>query len=242
MRIDIISIFPEYLSPLGLSLVGKAIREQKINIEVHDLRNWAQGPHRQVDDTPYGGGPGMVMSAQVWGEALDSMEVASQKRHSKLPLLVIPTPSGEVFSQSMAEELAREETLVFACGRYEGIDSRVAQHYADDPKWGGVRQVSVGDYVLAGGEVAALVMVEAIVRLLPKVLGNPDSASDDSFSRPDGLVEGSVYTKPVTWRGIEVPEALLSGNHARIEQWRKEDALARTQRFRPDLLRDASKN
>ena len=236
MRIDIVSIFPDYLSPLNLSLVGKAIRDGKVEVEVHDLRNWAQGPHRQVDDTPYGGGPGMVMSAQVWGDALDSVQANIAEQGGKRPVLIIPTPSGEVFGQALAQELAEAGNVVFACGRYEGIDARIAQHYAEAPAWSGVREVSIGDYVLAGGEVAALVMIEAVVRLIPGVLGNPDSAPDDSFSRPDGLVEGAVYTKPATWRGLEVPEALQSGNHARIEQWRTADALARTRRYRPDLL------
>lgn len=243
MRIDIVSIFPEYLSPLHLSLVGKAIRENKVELAVHDLRDWAPGPHHQVDDTPYGGGPGMVMSAQVWGDALDSMTVRPPESSTPdLPTLIIPTPSGTVFRQSMAEDLAGRSHLVFACGRYEGIDARVAQHYAENPNWEEVAEVSIGDYVLAGGEAAALVMVEAIVRLIPGVLGNPESASDDSFSRSDGIVEGPVFTKPVQWRDLEVPEVLLSGNHARIEQWRQENSRARTERFRPDLMEELNQH
>lgn len=248
MRIDIVSIFPQYLSPLHLSLVGKAIRENKVELAVHDLRDWAPGPHHQVDDTPYGGGPGMVMTAPVWGDALDSMTRGSMTMPSPmlstpdLPTLIIPTPSGAVFRQSMAEELAGRGHLVFACGRYEGIDTRVAQHYAENPKWREVAEVSIGDYVLAGGEAATLVMVEAIVRLIPGVLGNPESASDDSFSRSDGNVEGPVFTKPVRWRDLEVPEVLLSGNHALIEQWRKENSRARTEKFRPDLIEELNQS
>lgn len=243
MRIDIVSIFPQYLAPLHLSLVGKAIRENKVELAVHDLRDWAPSPHHQVDDTPYGGGPGMVMSAQVWGDALDSMTVQSPALSTPdLPTLIIPTPSGAVFRQSMAEEFAGRGHLVFACGRYEGIDARVAEHYAGNPNWREVAEVSIGDYVLAGGEAAALVMVEAIVRLIPGVLGNPESASDDSFSRSDGIVEGPVFTKPVQWRELEVPEVLLSGNHARIEQWRQENSRARTERFRPDLIEELNEH
>jgi tRNA (guanine37-N1)-methyltransferase len=223
MRIDVVSIFPEYLDPLRLSLVGKAIDRGQVQLLVHDLRDHTHDRHRTVDDSPYGGGPGMVMSPQPWGEALDEVLDANS-------VLIIPTPSGQVFTQRMAEDLARLPHLVFACGRYEGIDARVAAHYSGSHE---TREVSIGDYVLAGGEVATLVMCEAIVRLLPGVLGNPQSAVDDSFSRPDALLEGPVYTRPPVWRGLPVPEVLLSGDHRRIQAWRDEQARGRTSTFRP---------
>lgn len=234
LRIDVVSVFPEYLSPLSLSLVGRAQRDSDVDlsINVHDLRDWARGVHRQVDDTPYGGGPGMVMSAEVWGAALDDIRTDSPQE----PLLVIPTPSGEIFKHSTAVEWAEHGHLVFACGRYEGIDARIAQFYANAPGWRGAVEISIGDYVLAGGEAAALVIIESITRLIPGVLGNPMSASDDSFARPDGLIEGAVFTKPPIWRGLAVPEELLGGNHAAISAWRTQDALRRTRQYRPDLM------
>lgn len=237
MRIDIVSVFPDYFAPLQLSLVGKARREHIFDIHVHDLRDWGIGAHRQVDDTPYGGGPGMVMSADVWGNALDSIHRAAGMTTVK-PTLVIPTPSGTLFDQSTAERWSTQKHLVFACGRYEGIDSRVAIHYSNNPDWAGVHEVSLGDFVLAGGEVAVLAMVEAVTRLMPGVLGNPHSARDDSFSLPGGHVEGSVFTKPPIWRDLEVPAPLLSGNHALIAQWRAEDSVRRTCEHRPDLLEE----
>ncbi len=223
MRIDVVTIFPEYLAPLRLSLLGKAVERGDLTLGIHDLRDHAHDRHRTVDDTPYGGGPGMVMSPQPWGEALD--EVLTE--HSQL---VIPTPSGRPFTQRTAEQWVQLPHLVFACGRYEGIDARVAQHYRDRLP---VHEVSVGDYVLAGGEAAVLVMCEAVGRLLPGVLGNPESAIDDSHSRPDELLEGPVYTRPPQWRGLSVPEILLSGDHGRIAQWRAEQARERTAQFRP---------
>ncbi len=232
MRIDLISIFPAYFEPLALSLIGKARAEGAVDLAIHDLRDWTTDNHRTVDDTPYGGGPGMVMLPEIWGRALDSVQAMSPHP----PLLVIPTPSGRPFRQVDAATWSTVDHLVIACGRYEGIDSRVAQFYSESPEWLGVQEVSIGDYVLAGGEAAALVMVEAVVRLLPGVLGNPDSAPDDSFSRPDGLLEGSIFTKPPMWRDLRVPEPLLSGHHAEIASWRSTDALHRTERHRPDLL------
>ena len=229
MRIDAISIFPEYLEPLRLSLIGKAIETGIVELELHDLRAYANDKHRTVDDTPYGGGPGMVMNPEVWGLALDDVRRRSRVR----PTLIITTPSGRVFDQSVAHELAQRDWLVFACGRYEGIDSRVAQFYGDQPEWD-VLELSIGDYVLAGGEAAALVITEAVVRLLPGVLGNPVSAQDDSFAEAD-LVEGPVFTRPATWRGIDVPEVLLSGNHEAIRAYRADQAKARTASHRPDL-------
>lgn len=234
MRIDIVTIFPEYLEPLRLSLAGKAIESGLVTLGVHDLREHAHDRHRTVDDTPYGGGPGMVMSPEPWGEALDALRATDP---STRPTLVIPTPSGRVFRQPDAVVWARDPWLVFACGRYEGIDARVAAHYDARPDWNGVREVSIGDYVLAGGEAAALVMVEAVVRLLPGVLGNAESARDDSFApgAMADLLEGPVFTKPPSWRGLDVPDVLLSGNHGRIAQWRAQQADDRTRRNRPDL-------
>ena len=224
MRIDVITIFPDYLEPLRQSLPGKAISAGIIELGVHDLRRWTHDVHRSVDDTPYGGGPGMVMKAPVWGEALD--EICSSET-----LLVVPTPAGVPFTQDVAGRWSAEKHLVFACGRYEGIDQRVVDDAARRMR---VAEVSIGDYVLPGGESAAVVMIEAVVRLLPKVLGNPDSHQDDSHSR--GMLEGPAYTRPPTWRGLDVPEVLLSGDHARIAAWRLQMALQRTRERRPDLL------
>ncbi len=233
MRIDVVSIFPDYLAPLGLSLVGKAVAAGTIDLHVHDLRDRTHDRHRTVDDTPYGGGPGMVMKPEPWGEALDA--VLASPGASDRPRLVVPTPSGRRFTQDVAVELAADEHLVFACGRYEGIDSRVMAHYADRFE---VDEISVGDYVLAGGEAAVLVMVEAVARLLPGVLGNPESVVDDSFApgAMAALLEGPIYTKPPLWRGLAVPEVLLSGDHGKIAAWRREQALARTEKYRPELL------
>lgn len=233
MRVDIVSIFPAYLEPLRLSLVGKAAEAGILDLRVHDLRDWTHDRHRTVDDTPYGGGPGMVMSPAPWGEALDAIAASGQGR----PLLVIPTPSGHPFTQRTAQAWSGEPWIVIACGRYEGIDARVAEHFASDEGWSGVVEASIGDYVLAGGEAAALVMVEAVARLLPGVLGNEESARDDSFAGGEmaALLEGPVFTKPPVWRGREVPEVLLSGNHGRIDAWRRAQAMARTAERRPDL-------
>ncbi|HET7534452.1 MAG TPA: tRNA (guanosine(37)-N1)-methyltransferase TrmD [Nocardioidaceae bacterium] len=228
MRIDVVSIFPDYLAPLGLSLAGKAQASGLLDVHVHDLRRWTHDRHRTVDDTPYGGGAGMVMKPEPWGEALD--ELTSEGPGD--PLLVVPTPSGEPFAQPMAEELSREQWLVFACGRYEGIDQRVIDHARTRMR---VREVSIGDYVLNGGEVAALVVVEAVVRLLPGFMGNPESLAEESHGG-EGLLEYPVYTKPPTWRGLDVPEVLFSGHHAQIARWRRDQALRRTAERRPDLV------
>ena len=227
MRIDIVSIFPDYLAPLGLSLVGKAREQGLLDIRVHDLREHTHDRHRTVDDEPYGGGPGMVMRPEPWGEALDTILPEHEQ-----PLLVIPTPSVVPFSQAMALAWAERPGMVIACGRYEGIDARVSEEYADRAD---VVPVSLGDYVLAGGEVAALAMVEAVARLLPGVVGNEESITDDSFApgAMEGLLEGPVYTRPQEWRGREVPAILLSGDHARIAAWRRDQALERTRRMRP---------
>jgi tRNA (guanine37-N1)-methyltransferase len=224
MRIDVITIFPGYLDPLRQSLPGKAIDAGIVQLAVHDLRRWTHDVHRSVDDTPYGGGPGMVMKAPVWGEALD--EIATEDS-----LLIVPTPAGRLFTQADAQRWTTEKHLVFACGRYEGIDQRVVDDAARRMR---VEEVSIGDYVLPGGESAALVMIEAVVRLLPDVLGNPVSHQDDSHS--DGLLEGPSYTRPPSWRGLDVPDVLLSGDHAKIAAWRREQGLQRTRERRPDLL------
>jgi tRNA (guanine37-N1)-methyltransferase len=228
MRIDVVSIFPGYLAPLELSLVGKAQSSGLLEVQVHDLRRWTHDRHHTVDDTPYGGGAGMVMKPEPWGEALDEISAAGTGD----PLLLVPTPSGERLTQPMAEELSREDWLLFACGRYEGIDERVIDHARSRMR---VREVSIGDYVLNGGEVAALVIVEAVVRLLPGFMGNPESLAEESHGG-DGLLEYPVYTKPPTWRGLDVPEVLFSGHHAQIARWRRDQALRRTAARRPDLI------
>lgn len=229
MRLDIVTIFPEYFGPLQLSLVGKAIQRGLVDVGVHDLRRWTHDRHRTVDDTPYGGGAGMVMKPEPWGEALDALEEASP-----LPMTVIvTTPAGRPFTQELAYELAAKERLVFACGRYEGIDQRVVDHCHERYE---VVEVSLGDYVLNGGEVAALAIVEAVVRLLPGVLGNPESLLEESHSAGNAqLLEYPNYTKPPVWRGREVPDVLLSGNHGLVATWRREQAEARTRERRPDL-------
>jgi tRNA (guanine37-N1)-methyltransferase len=226
MRIDVVTIFPSYLDPLRQSLPGKAIESGLVQFDVHDLRRWTHDVHHSVDDSPYGGGPGMVMKAPVWGEALD--EICSSET-----LLVIPTPAGRLFTQATAQRWGSESHLVFACGRYEGIDQRVAEDAATRMR---VEEVSIGDYVLPGGESAALVMIEAVLRLLPNVLGNPLSHQDDSHS--DGVLEGPSYTRPPTWRGLDVPEVLLSGDHARVDAWRRQAGEERTRERRPDLWRN----
>ncbi|GAB18064.1 tRNA (guanine-N(1)-)-methyltransferase [Gordonia effusa NBRC 100432] len=222
--IDVVSIFPEYLEPLRVALLGKAIDRGLVDVSVHDLREWTSDVHRSVDDSPYGGGPGMVMKPDVWGPCLD--DVCPDDA-----LLVVPTPAGVPFTQATAQRWSNESHLVFACGRYEGIDQRVVDDAARRVR---VEEVSIGDFVLIGGEVAVLAMVEATVRLIPGVLGNPASHQEDSFS--DGLLEGPSYTRPETWRGLSVPPVLLSGDHAKVAQWRREQSVARTTERRPDLL------
>jgi tRNA (guanine37-N1)-methyltransferase len=254
VRIDIVTIFPDYFGPvsvdgrvgdsgpLGVSLIGKAGARGDIDFRVHDLRTWTTDVHHTVDDTPFGGGPGMVMKADVWGDALDAVLAGAPA--SGVPAagpparLIVPTPSGTPFTQELAAAYAQEAHLVFACGRYEGIDSRVV---ADARARMTVDEVSIGDYVLAGGEVAVAVIVEAVCRLLPGVLGNEQSHSDDSFGGTggamSGLLEGPVYTRPRTWRERDVPDVLLSGNHRAIARWQRDEALRRTAANRPDLIR-----
>lgn len=275
MRIDVLTIFPDYLDPLRHALLGKAIEEGLLSVKVHNLRHWATGRHKAVDDTPYGGGPGMVMKPTVWGPAIDdvrqrtgpaaeSEELATAQPHSRAerhddrvgrtfsgyapaasaqdaehtadtqpqrPVLIVPTPAGRPFTQADAQDLSTREHLIFACGRYEGIDQRVI---SDAARTCEVREISIGDYVLIGGEVATLVITEAVVRLIPGVLGNATSHQEDSFS--DGLLEAPSFTKPPVWRGLAVPPLLTSGDHKKIARYRRDEALRRTQRTRPDLI------
>jgi len=226
LRFDLISIFPEYLAPLKLSLLGKAREKGLISINIHDLRDQTKDVHHSVDDTPYGGGAGMVMSPAPWGDAIDQISNDSDQID-----LIILTPAGKKFDQKMASYFAHRSQLLFACGRYEGIDARVGQYYAGKSNFK-VHEISIGDYVLGGGEVAAMVIIEATARLLPGVLGNPESLKEESHSiigsSEDLLVEYPNFTKPAVWRGLEVPEVLLSGNHGAIAKWRKEQAERRT--------------
>lgn len=276
MRLDVVTIFPEYLEPLRHALLGKAIEQGILHVGVHNLRSWTHDVHQAVDDSPYGGGPGMVMKPEVWGPALDdvaagsgpaaeSTDLTSSTPHRRTPtalkgdatrapagvdteqqavenstpedarpLLIVPTPAGRPFTQEMAERWSKEEHVVFACGRYEGIDQRVVE---DASKTYRVEEISIGDYVLIGGDVAVLVMAEAMVRLIPGVLGNQASHQEDSFQ--DGLLEGPCYTKPREWRGLEVPPVLLSGNHKKVDRWRRDQSLLRTAQRRPDLIEAA---
>ena len=231
MRIDVVTIFPDYLAPLSLSLVGKAVDAGIVDLAVHDLRWWTHDRHHTADDTPYGGGAGMVMKPEPWGEALDAMEHLNPASMT----VVVPTPAGRVLDQDLASELSTRERLVFACGRYEGIDQRVLDHCSESYE---LIEVSLGDYVLNGGEAAVLVITEAVVRLIPGVLGNPDSLVEESHAPGHRLLEYPNYTKPPVWRGRQVPPVLLSGNHAAIATWRREKALERTREHRPDLLEE----
>ncbi len=230
MNLDVITIFPEYLAPLRESLLGRAISDGLIGLAVHDLRDFATDRHRTVDDTPYGGGAGMVMKADVWGRAIEAVTAVPSTGST----LIVPTPAGRLFGQGVAAELATRAQLVFACGRYEGIDQRVAEHASESMQ---VMELSIGDYVLAGGEAAVLVMVEAIARLIPGVLGNPLSAVTDSFGEASaGLLEYPSYTRPPEYHGLPVPPVLLSGHHGAIDRWRRDESLRRTARRRPDLI------
>jgi tRNA (guanine37-N1)-methyltransferase len=230
MRLDVVTIFPDYLAPLRQSLLGRAIDRGQVELGIHELRQWTDDVHRTVDDTPYGGGPGMVMLPEPWGRALDTLAPAGGPQ----PRLIVPTPAGVPFTQATAARLATEPWLLFACGRYEGIDARVTEYAAARMP---VEEISLGDYVLSGGEVAVLVIAEAVGRLLPGVLGNDRSAVDDSFAAgPAGLLEAPAYTRPASWRGLDVPEVLLSGNHAAIAAWRARRSRELTAERRPDLL------
>ncbi|MDY7528167.1 MULTISPECIES: tRNA (guanosine(37)-N1)-methyltransferase TrmD [unclassified Cryobacterium] len=249
MRIDILTIFPEFFSVLDVSLLGKARQSGLIEVLVHNLRDHTHDRHNTVDDTPYGGGAGMVMKPEPWGEALDAIldettgapteaggdAAADATANDAGPLLIFPSPAGDLFTQKMARELAAEPHIVFGCGRYEGIDQRVFDHFASR---GRVRLVSLGDYVLNGGEVAVMAMIEAVGRLIPGMVGNPESLVEESHE--DGLLEYPSYTKPSSWRGLDVPPVLLSGNHGAIATWRHDQQLERTMRVRPDLLPPAN--
>lgn len=228
MRFDVVTIFPDFFGVLDVSLLGKARQSGVLEVGIHDLRQHTHDRHRTVDDTPYGGGAGMVMKPEPWGEALDALLEPDS-------VLIVPSPAGEVFTQSVARELSTERHLVFACGRYEGIDQRVVDYYAGRHR---VRALSLGDYVLNGGEVAAMAMIEAVGRLVPGVIGNPASLAEESHE--GGLLEYPSYTKPAEWRGLSVPPVLLSGNHAAVDAWRHEQQLERTRRVRPDLLETPS--
>ncbi|WP_239663152.1 tRNA (guanosine(37)-N1)-methyltransferase TrmD, partial [Rothia mucilaginosa] len=244
MRYDVVTIFPEYLEPLKLSLLGKAREKGLVDLHLHDLRDYTFDRHRTVDDTPYGGGAGMVMKPEPWGLALDEVLAASPLKTATedsaegadpaadtRPLLIVPSPAGAVFDQAMAYELAEEKHIVFAPARYEGIDERVLDWAQEGFR---VMPVSLGDYVLYGGEVAVMAMIEAITRLIPGAMGNPASLEEESHT--GGLLEYPVYTKPAVWRDREVPEVLLSGNHGAIARWRRDRQIERTLERRPDLL------
>lgn len=228
MRVDVVSIFPSYFDGLELSLLGKARASGILELRVHDLRDWTSDRHRTVDDTPYGGGAGMVMKPEPWGLALDEL---TSDAGGDAPTIIFPSPAGEVFRQATARQLAVREHLIIGCGRYEGIDERVFEYAAT---LGEVRLMSLGDYVLNGGEVAAMAMIEAVGRLIPGVVGNPESLVEESHE--DGLLEYPSYTKPSTWRERAVPDVLLSGNHGAIASWRREQQIERTRTRRPDLL------
>ena len=228
MRIDAVTIFPDYFNALELSLLGKAREKNLLDVRVHDLRDYTHDKHKTVDDSPYGGGAGMLMKPEPWGEAFDDILDASGET-----IVIFTSPAGELFKQATAQELASAKHIVFACGRYEGIDQRVVEYAKTKAN---VRMMSLGDYVLNGGEVAAIAMIEAIARLIPGVIGNAESLVEESHS--DGLLEYPSYTKPANWRGLGVPEVLLSGNHAAIAKWRKDQQLERTKEVRPDLLDD----
>jgi tRNA (guanine37-N1)-methyltransferase len=236
MRIDVVTIFPEFFDVLDVSLVGKAREKGILDFGVTNLRDFTHDVHRTVDDTPYGGGAGMVMKPEPWGEAIDAL-LGDSAGDALLgdsasdAVLIVPTPAGHLFTQAMARELSKASHLIFACGRYEGIDQRVSDHFATRCR---VVPVSLGDYVLNGGEVAAMAMIEAIGRLVPGVLGNPESLTEESHE--DGLLEYPSYTKPAQWRELEVPDVLLSGNHGAIAAWRREQQRERTREVRPDLL------
>ncbi|MDA1359247.1 tRNA (guanosine(37)-N1)-methyltransferase TrmD [Glycomyces luteolus] len=226
MKIDVVTVFPEYLAPLDLSLIGRARERGMLDLNVHDLRRWTHDVHHSVDGAPAGGGAGMVMKPQPWGECFDELIPGEAKPH-----LLVTSPAGRPFTQAMAHDLAAEPWLMFACGRYEGIDQRVVDYAAERME---VTEVSIGDYVLFGGEVAVLAIIEAVTRLVPGVLGNAASLDDESHNA--GVLEAPAYTRPAEWRGHEIPPVLLSGDHGKVDRWRREQALLRTARARPDLL------
>lgn len=235
MRLDFVTIFPDYFKALELSLIGKAVEKGLLSFGVHDLRDWTEDKHRTVDDTPYGGGAGMVMRPDVWGRAIDEVIAAAPLAAESRRVLAIPTPAGRPFTQRIAEDLVNADQIIFACGRYEGIDQRVADYYESTGVE--VLQFSIGDYVLNGGEVASLVVAEAVGRLCDGVVGNPQSLVEESHSDA-GLLEYPAYTRPENWRDLDVPDVLRSGNHAAIERWRTTQSLIRTAQRRPDLVKE----
>jgi tRNA (guanine37-N1)-methyltransferase len=232
MRVDIVTIFPDYFGGLDVSLLGKARDRGLVDLRVHDLRDHTDDVHRTVDDSPYGGGPGMLMRPEPWGRAVDAI-LGDPPGEGATPLLIVPTPSGRRFVQADAKAWSGAAWLILACGRYEGIDARVIEYAAGRMQ---VEEVSIGDYVLAGGEAAALVVTEAVTRLLPGFMGNAESAVDDSFSVDAGRLEAPAYTRPAVWRGLAVPDVLLSGDHGAVARWREEQSRHRTQERRPDLI------
>lgn len=245
MNIDIVSVFPEYFQMLDLSLLGKAQNNGLLEIRAHNLRKWTHDVHQSVDDTPVGGGAGMVMKPEVWAECLDELlnlqnaqSAQTQDMQTQdtqdLPILIFPNPSAPLFTQKDATELSRAKHLFFGCGRYEGYDARIPEYYRAQGV--DVREYSIGDYVLNGGEVAVSVMLEAITRLIPGFMGNPESIVDESYTGADALLEHHQYTRPTTWRGISVPEVLTSGNHAKVDRFRRDEAISRTSEIRPDLI------
>lgn len=236
MRIEVVTLFPEFVEQVGrYGIVRRAAESGKLALTTRDLRDFSENKWRRVDDRPYGGGPGMVMKTEPWGDALDDIVASGYEAGAHDPVLVVPAPSGRSFTQEVAAELSARPWLIFTPARYEGIDRRVIDEYATRMP---VHEVSIGDYVLAGGEAAVLVITEAVARLLPGVLGNAESHRDDSFApgAMANLLEGPVYTKPLTWRGRAIPDVLVSGHHGRIARWRRDQALRRTALNRPDLI------
>ncbi len=248
MNIDIVSVFPEYFQMLDLSLLGKAQNNGLLEIRAHNLRKWTHDVHQSVDDTPVGGGAGMVMKPEVWGECLDELlnlqntqgeqtqdtQTQDTQDTQDTPILIFPNPSAPLFTQKDATELSQANHLIFGCGRYEGYDARIPEYYRAQGIE--VREYSIGDYVLNGGEVAVSVMLEAITRLIPGFMGNPESIVEESYTGADALLEHHQYTRPTTWRGISVPEVLTSGNHAKVDRFRRDEAISRTSEIRPDLI------
>ncbi|MCI1902177.1 MAG: tRNA (guanosine(37)-N1)-methyltransferase TrmD [Bifidobacteriaceae bacterium] len=242
MRIDIVSVFPEFFDSLHVSLLGKAQESGLLDIATHNLRDWTHDVHHSVDDTPVGGGAGMVMKPEVWAECLDELlevpatsgsAAGTEPQAEPGTVLIFPNPSAPLFSQAAATELSHVKRIVFGCGRYEGIDARVPQYYAQQGI--DVAEYSIGDYVLNGGEVAVYAMIEAITRLIPGFMGNPESIVEESYTG-DPLLEHRQYTKPATWRGLSVPAVLTSGDHSKVDRYRRDEALERTSRLRPDLI------
>lgn len=248
MKIDIVSVFPEYFDVMGLSLMGKAQEKGLVQIKAHNLRDWTHDVHHSVDDTPVGGGAGMVMKPAVWAECLDELlgfteddaaptndgAATPADDESPAPVLIFPNPSAPLFTQRDATELSHADHLLFGCGRYEGYDARIPEYYRS--RGVDVREYSIGDYVLNGGEVATSVMVEAITRLIPGFMGNADSIVEESYTGANALLEHRQYTKPAEWRGLKVPDILLSGDHGKVNRHRRDEALTRTNEIRPDLI------